>query len=81
MFPCEVSEIFKNTSFEEHLLTDASINERQHETHALLGKKNKSHLVNQWQGQGVLPENYSCLNSTQLLNYCCSVVQFYPFGL
>ena len=40
MFFCEICGIFKNTYFEEHLPTDASINE------ALLGKKNKSYLVN-----------------------------------
>ena len=71
MFSCEICEIFKNTCFEEHLPTDASINEVQQETHALLGKKNESHLV--------LPENYSHLNSTQFVVQ--SVVQFYPFGL
>ena len=27
------------------------------------------------------PEIYSYLNPTRLLNYCCSVVQFYPFRL
>ena len=52
--------IFKNAYFEEHLPTDASINERQQETRALSGKKNESHLVT--------PENYSYLNSTRLLN-------------
>ena len=60
MFSCEVCEIFKNIYFEEHLPTDASINQRQQETHPLSGKKNQSHLVT--------PENYSYLNSTQLLN-------------
>ena len=39
MFSCEICEIFKNTCFEENLPTDASINERQQETHALSGKK------------------------------------------
>ena len=39
MISWEISEIFKNTYFEEHLPTDNSINERQQETHALLGKK------------------------------------------
>ena len=73
MFSCEICEIFKNTYFEEYLPTDASINERQQETHALSGKKNESHLVT--------PENYSYLNLTQLFNLCCSVVQYYPFGL
>ena len=53
-------KIFKNTYFEEHLPTDASTNERQHETHTLPGKKSESHLVT--------PENYSYFNSTKLLN-------------
>ena len=66
VFSCEICEIFKSTYFEEHLPMDASINERQQETHALLGKKNESHLVT--------PKNYSYLNSTQLLTQCCSVV-------
>ena len=60
MFSCEICKIFKNTCFEDYLPTDASTNERQRETHALLGKKNESHLVT--------PENYSYLNLTQLLN-------------
>ena len=42
MFSCE---IFKNAYFEEHLPIDASINEKQQETHALSGKKNKLHLL------------------------------------
>ena len=46
MFYCEICEIFKNSYFEEHLPKDASINERQQEAHALLGKKNETHLVN-----------------------------------
>ena len=60
MFSCEICEIFKNTCFEEHLPTNASINDSQQETHPLSGKKNESHLVT--------PENYSYLNSTQLRN-------------
>ena len=60
MLSCEICEVFKNIYFEEHLPTDASINERQQETHALLGKKNESHLVTS--------ENNSYLNSTQLLS-------------
>ena len=43
MFSCEFCETFKNTYFEEQLPTDASINEWQQESHALLGKKNESH--------------------------------------
>ena len=72
---------FKNTYFEEHLATDASINGRQQKTHALLGKKNETHLVNLSPGQWVLHKNYSYLNSTQLLNQFCFFVQFYPLGL
>ena len=45
MFSCEIREIFKNTCFEEHLLTDASINERQQETHALSGMKSESRIL------------------------------------
>ena len=60
MFYCEICEIFKNTIFEEHLPPGAYINKRRQETHALSSKKNESHLVT--------PENYSYLNSTQLLN-------------
>ena len=60
MFSSEICEIFKNTYFEEHLPADASINERQQETHTLSGKKNESHLVT--------PENYSYWNLTQLFN-------------
>ena len=55
MFSCEISEIFKTIYFEEHLPTDASINERQQETQALLGKKNESYLVN--------PVSYSDISS------------------
>ena len=32
MFSCEICDIFKNNYFEEHLPTDASINDRQQET-------------------------------------------------
>ena len=45
-FTNEICENFKNTYFEEHLPTDASINKRQQKTHALLGKKKGPHLVN-----------------------------------
>ena len=68
MFSSEIGENFKNTYFEEHLPTDASINEKQQETHALFGKKNESHIVNLSREQWVLPEIYSYLNLTQLLN-------------
>ena len=51
MFSCEICKIIKNTYFEEHLPTDASINERHQETHTLPGKKNESHLVNLSRGQ------------------------------
>ena len=56
---CEFCAIFKNTYFEEHLPTDASMNKKQQETQGLLGKKNESLLVTL--------ENYSYLNVTQLL--------------
>ena len=36
MFSSKICEIFKSTYFEERLPTDASISERQQETHALL---------------------------------------------
>ena len=68
MFFCEICENFKSAYFEEHLPTNAFINEGQQETHTLSGKKNESRLVNLSQAQWVLLENYSCLNSTQLLN-------------
>ena len=74
----EICKIFNKSYFEEHLPTDASTNERQQETHALLVTKIESNLVNLSRRQSVLPENYSYLNST--LNQRCSVVQFYPFG-
>ena len=45
MFSCEICEIFYNTYFEEHLPTDASVNERQQGTHALSRKKNESHIL------------------------------------
>ena len=45
IFSCEICEIFKNTYFEERPPTDASINERQQETHALSGKKNESRIL------------------------------------
>ena len=77
-FFCEICKIFNKSYFEEHLPTDASTNERQQETHALLVTKIESNLVNLSRRQSVLPENYSYLNST--LNQSCSVVQFYPFG-
>ena len=51
MFFCEICENFKNAYFEEHLPTDAFINEGQQETHTLSGKKNESRLVNLSQAQ------------------------------
>ena len=51
MFSCKICEIFKNIYFEEYLPTDASLNERQQETHALLSRKNESHLINLSRGQ------------------------------
>ena len=62
MFSFEICETFKNTYFEEHLPADSSINERLQETHALLGKKSKSDLINLWLGQRMLHQNYSYLN-------------------
>ena len=38
MFSFEICDIFKKTYFEEHLLSDTPINEKQQEPHALLGK-------------------------------------------
>ena len=55
MFSFEICETFKNTYFEEHLPADSSINERLQETHALLGKKSKSDLINLSRGQRMLP--------------------------
>ena len=51
MFSCKICEIFKNIYFEEYLPKDASLNEKQQETHALLSKKNESHLINLSRGQ------------------------------
>ena len=68
MLSCVTCEIFKSTYFEEHLAADTFINEEQLETHTLLGKNNESNLVQLSQVQWVLSENYSYLNSTQLLN-------------
>ena len=69
MFSCEICEIFKSTYFEEHRPANASVNERQQETHALSRKKNGSHiLVNLSRMQKVLPKHYSSLNSTQSRN-------------
>ena len=47
------------------------INERQHKTQGFLGKISESHGIN-------LPENYNYLSPTELLDLCCSVVQFIP---
>ena len=55
MFSFEICETFKNTYVEEHLPAESSINERQHETQALLGKKSKSDLINLSRGQRMLP--------------------------
>ena len=51
IFPSEICKIFNNTYFKEHLATD----ERHQEAHALLGNKNKHHLVNLSRGQWRLP--------------------------
>ena len=79
MLFCDICEIYKSSYFEEHLPKDASINERQQETQAFLDKKNESHYFSKPIARAVvLPENYSYLNPTQVLN---SVVQCYIFGL
>ena len=49
-------------------------NEKQHKTQGFLGKMSESHGINL--RQLVLPENYNYLNPTELLDLCCSVVQF-----
>ena len=54
------------------------INERQHRNQGFMDKITKSHGINLSQGQGVFPENYNYLNPTELLDLCCSVVQFIP---
>ena len=54
------------------------INERQQKTHGFLGKISKSFGINLSRGQQVLPKNYSYLSPTELLDLCCSVVQFIP---
>ena len=54
------------------------INERQNKTQGFLGKISESHEINLSWGQGVLPENYSYLNPTELLDLCRYVVQFIP---
>ena len=54
------------------------INEKQQKTRGFLGKISKSHGINLSRGQRVLPENYSYLNPTELLDLCCCVVQFIP---
>ena len=59
------------------------INERQPETHGLLDKKKEFHGINLLPGQWVHPENYNCLNPTQLLDLCCCDLcsSTYPFQL
>ena len=52
------------------------INERQHKTQRYLGKIRESHGTNLSRGQWVLPEIYNYLNPTELLDLCCSVVQY-----
>ena len=41
------------------------INERQQETHSLLGRKNESRQINLSQEQCVFPKNYNSLNRTR----------------
>ena len=74
MFSCEFCETFKNTYFEEQLPTDASINEWQQESHALLGKKNESHLVNLFAGVSSLIKLLEALKKR--LGHRCSLVNF-----
>ena len=50
-FPVKFAKNFKNTYFEEHLPTDASINKRQRESHALSRKKNEYNLLSLSHGQ------------------------------
>ena len=66
---CRTEQMLKN-----NWRTDASTDKRQQETHALLGKKNKSHLVNVSRGKLVLHKKYNYLDSTQLLNWSYSAV-------
>ena len=57
------------------------INERQHETHGLLGKKSEICGINLLRGQWVHFKNYNYLNLTQLLASCSSVVQLLPLWI
>ena len=50
------------------------INQRQQETHGLLGKKIEFHGINLLRGKSVHPKKYNHLNPTQLLDLCCSVL-------
>ena len=54
------------------------MNERQKETRDLLGKKSKFHGINLLRRQWVHLKNYNYLNPTQILDLCCSFVQFFP---
>ena len=54
------------------------VNERQLKTQSFLGKISKPHGINLSLGKWVLPEYYNYLNPTELLDLCCSFVQFIP---
>ena len=54
------------------------INERQHKTQGFLGKISESYGTNLSRTKWVLPETYNYLNPTELLDLCCSVVQYIP---
>ena len=56
----------------------ALINERQHKARGFFGKISESHGINPSRAQWVLPENYNDLSPVELLDLCCSVVQFIP---
>ena len=51
------------------------INEREIKTQGFLGKISESHEKNLSRGHWVVPENYSYLKSTKLLDPCCYFVQ------
>ena len=55
------------------------LNKRQQRTDGFLDKISESHGMNISRGQWVLPENYNYLNPTELLDLCCSIVQFILF--
>ena len=72
MFSCKICENFKKIYFEEHLPTDASINERQQETHAFSGKKNETYR----EGNKCFPK---IAFNWIWLNYLTKVALFFNF--